>query len=362
MKPPNRVSDLECAICGSLSCKTFAPQSLFFPAASSNTVLPKHTNYLCEACGIVFMHPHPPQELVTKYYNEVYRESVYAIHHANGVADLPVQFPESAASFARFSNFIQCVEQVRKKYPGAAPSSHDTVIDIGGYQGMFLSAASQVYGCDGIVVDYNERGINFSQKALGFTRSSVIASLYDYAPSEPAKFATMVHAFEHVDNPRKVLDHIKRAVLRPDGYLYIEVPNLFGSSLSDPVHYFTFSKESLRYTLEVSGYQVLYLETGGNKHAPATINSDELVLICLARSVSTPKPSQPSGAKNTASLVQKNYAKLSRRAIAVQFRTAGNEFAKAIYYTIGHFVLEKLSTDLQRTVAKIKKWSGLRLH
>jgi hypothetical protein len=352
---------LACPICGERRCDAFNPQSLLFPSISRNKVLPCHQNHLCLQCGVVFMSPIPSTDLLISHYKNAYRRSEYSIEIEGQQVDLPIQFPESGTSFSRFRNFIACVEGLQKSLPNVVPSSKDMMIDIGGYQGMFLYAANQVYGVAGTVVDFNDHGIRFAQTALGFRDSVAIDNVYGYVPSVKARFVSMVHSFEHVDDPLRLLRHIKSQVLRDDGFLYIEVPNLYGSPLNDPVHFFTFSIDSLSYLLNLSGYEVVYANTAGNPHAPLTIANDELVLVCMARPVANslaPKPNNTDIVRK----VQINYAKLSRKAILKQVQKSGSELSKLAYYLFGHFVLEKVSNDLYGAVDKLKKIVGRSIH
>lgn len=353
---------LTCPVCGGTQCDAFNPKSLLFPSVSANKLLPRHRNHLCYQCGVVFMSPVPHLELLIPYYNDAYRKSEYSIEVDGRLFDLPTQFPEGAISFSRFRNFIACVESVRASLADVVPGDKDAMIDIGGYQGMFLYAANQVYGVAGIVVDFNEHGIQFARTALGFRDSEVIDDVYRYVPSARARFVTMVHSLEHVDDPVRLLRHVKSEVLRDDGYLYIEVPNLYGSPLNDPVHLFTYSADSLSYLLNISGYEVINIDTAGNPHAPLTIANDELVLVCMARPVETSLVPKLSFDEDVARKVEMNYGRLSRRAIVLQSRKALSELAKVFYYAFGHFVLEKVSKDIYSVINRLKAITGLRLH
>lgn len=353
---------LSCPLCGGVQCDAFNPQSLLFPSVSANKLLPRHRNYLCSRCGVVFMYPVPPLEQLIAYYNDAYRKGEFSIEVNGRYIDPPIQFPESATSFSRFRNFVVCVGRVKSTLADVVPVDDDVMIDIGGYQGMFLCAAKQAYGVGGIVVDFNEQGVQFARTALGFRDSAVIGDVYRYVPPARARFVSMVHSLEHVDDPVRLLRHVKADVLKEGGYLYIEVPNLFGSPLNDPVHFFTYSADSLSYLLNLSGFEVVYLEAAGNPHAPLTIANDELVLVCLARPATSVTAPRPLDGADVAHGVEMNYGRLSRAAIRRQARRAWSELAKLIYYSFGHFVLEKVSKDVHGVIGRLKKFTGISIH
>ena len=225
-----------------------------------------------------------------------------------------------------------------------------------------MYAAKQIYGTAGIVVDFNEGGIQFARTALGFRDSKVIDDVHGHVPAIKARFAYMVHSLEHVDDPVRVLRHIKAEVLQCRGFLYLEVPNLYESPLNDPVHFFTFSVEVLSYMLKMSGYELVYIDTAGNPHAPLTIANDELVLVCMARPVANSADPKPTSVGGVAIRVERNYARLSRKAILKQARRTYSELAKLIYYSFGHFLLEKVSRDIYGVINRLKKITGLRIH
>ena len=339
----------------------FSPQSLLFPSISNNEILPKHNNHICNTCGVVFLSPKPSEELLYKYYNDTYRKSEFAITTSDGTIDLPIQFPESASSFYKFKNFIDCIENCSDKNSDILPSKDDLMVDIGGYQGMFLYAAQQKYGVSGIVIDYNKSGIEYAKKAFDFNQSQAVKSNYEFFLEKKANFVTMVHSLEHIDDPKGLLEHIKNNILDKSGYLYIEAPNLFGSPLNDPAHCFTFSKESLTYLLNLCNFEILYMGTAGNPFAPLTLANSELVLVCLAK-INYDNLEPTTDTKNLRKKVLNSYAKHSRKAIFRQARKTLRELLKLCYYVLGHFILEKISRNLYGTIRRLKRLTSYRIH
>ncbi|MDB3990742.1 class I SAM-dependent methyltransferase [Gammaproteobacteria bacterium] len=307
------------------------------------------------------MYPRPSLDLLDKYYNDSYRKSEYAIETSNKIIDLPIQFPESASSFYRFKHFIDSFDNISKEYKDILPKKDDLMIDIGGYQGMFLYAAQQYFGTRGIVVDYSKSGVDYAKKSFGFTDSKAINSVYEYLPNERAKFVTMVHSLEHVDDPKRLLEHIRDNILDKNGYIYIEVPNLSGSPLSDPTHFYTFSKQSLEYLLNLCDIEILYLETAGNPHAPLTLSNDDLVLVCIAR-VSKEGLNPKVNNEDVWKKVINSYNIHSRKAIYLQMKKSITEIMKLFYYIFGHFILENITIHLHKTIQKIKALTSYRIH
>lgn len=83
------------------------------------------------------------------------------------------------------------------------------------------------------------------------------SEMFDYVRSN--------HSFEHLHNPREVLSEIRR-ILKPNGLLFIGVPNVAGLAskifgtywwyLGAPVHTFGYSPSSLSHLLIKAGFEI----------------------------------------------------------------------------------------------------------
>ncbi len=91
-------------------------------------------------------------------------------------------------------------------------------------------------------------------------------TLHDAAfPSAAFDYVRSNHSFEHIHNPREVLREIRR-IVRPDGRLFIGVPNLAGLMpkmwgtywwyLGSPVHTYGYTPASISRLLAEEGFQV----------------------------------------------------------------------------------------------------------
>jgi len=304
------------------------------------------------------MMPQPTQQALTEIYSSIYRNSSFAISVSDDkTIDLPVQFPESANSFARFENFLSCAPFMDEPL-----NECSFVIDLGGYQGMFLSAMRDAYGIDGMVADFNEKGIKFASEALGFTKSVVIDDLLNINAPQKADMVTMIHAFEHMTNPQEVLENIRSHLLDDNGFVYIEVPNLFGSALNDPTHLFTFSMDSLRYILNISGFDVLKIFTNSIKDAPIGLGNDEVVICCLARKLGSKPDIVDLPPVEDISAINASYRRHSRAAIKQQFNLTFRHLIKLVYYVGVEFIIANLPGGLSHKMKWLKSKIKFRVH
>ncbi|MAY67120.1 MAG: hypothetical protein CMM77_08330 [Rhodospirillaceae bacterium] len=245
-----------CEICGGERFLPVTLDSYVMPTRSSNPAINDFVNHICDGCGVITPWPQPDIDRLAAHYNSAYRKDAYDIETETGLLRLPIQIPWSGVSFLRFKPFYDAVVRNRAAYPDLTPGPDDAMIDFGAYQGMFLHAAMQAWGCTGIAYDFNESGIEFARKALDMPDSRVAQDIYTDTFAQRARFAVLIHAFEHLQHPGRFLAHLRDNVLLPGGWLYIEVPNAFGFSLADPTHYFTYTQDSLAYLLTNNGFEV----------------------------------------------------------------------------------------------------------
>ena len=105
--------------------------------------------------------------------------------------------------------------------------------------------------------------------------NNIISYPYDYPEfdiekdtlfqdDESVDFITMNAVIEHIKNPSNILKEIKR-VLKNEGLLFIRTPNWqmdFKNFYNDPTHVKPYSPITIRNTLTLVGFEVLFLEPG----------------------------------------------------------------------------------------------------
>lgn len=82
--------------------------------------------------------------------------------------------------------------------------------------------------------------------------------------NESIDFVTMNAVIEHIKDPSNILKEIKR-VLKNGGLLFIRTPNWqmdFKNFFNDPTHVKPYSPDTIRNTLNLAGFEILFLEPG----------------------------------------------------------------------------------------------------
>jgi hypothetical protein len=344
----------QCGICDGTSFKKLTFNSLLFPTSTSNPGLHSYGNYLCAECGVVCQYPQIGEAKLVEYYNTANRLSNYAIDVGAMQLDVPIAIPWSGVSFQRFQTFFNSIDDLKDQTPVIIPTEQDTIIDFGAYQGVFLYAAKKLWNCRAIAYDYNRAGIEFAKKALDIDEAILAHDIYTDTFGIKSRFVTLIHAFEHLRDPGKFLAHLRQNLLLEDGFLYLEIPNLYGTPLSDPTHLFTYSIDCLTYLLKRNGFRVLRVEEHGQPDTEAVHWRNSRMNISVVAQVMPSVPDVPSPNIDTDKIleaIRKQYRSLVRRMVWNQALTTIRSFIRLIYHIVFILLLEKLS---YRFASKLK--------
>ncbi len=299
---------------------------------------------------MVYQFPPISDEALIAHYNKGYRDGPHTIRLPDREIAPPVDFAASGVSFQRTAKFQQMIARNAETVPEIAPGAGDTLLDVGAYQGLFGYAAREIWGCEVISYDYNESGIAFARDALKQNRSRVTQDIYEDRFDEPVRFCTAIHAFEHLRDPSRFLRHLKDEILRPDGFLYLEVPNVFGTPLSDPTHFFAYSEQSLRRCLARNGFEIIDMEVHGEPRRDELVwSNDHMNISVLARPTGggeTAGRTQQESAVHIdklASRIRRAHRRNALKIVARQTRLVMTETARLAYYLVFVLFLERLS-------------------
>lgn len=205
----------------------------------------------CDACDLIFSNPQVDESLVLEEYRE------------GGSNDLWIDVLTSERQLeldrAKFATILDELERYR---------GDGRLLDVGCSIGLFLDLARER--------GWHGRGLEFSRRALAYARDTFDLDVVDTplaeAGFEPESFdvVTLLSVLEHSPDPRRMLRETS-AVLRPDGALFLIVPN--AGSLACRVlheraatfdgrnHLVYFTPQTLRATLEREGYDVELMRT-----------------------------------------------------------------------------------------------------
>src|SRR5262247_528501 len=200
----------------------------------------------CLACGVLYFHPLPPEAELTCFYSAAYYSFDRSREEAKG--------RWFAARLQRWK-------------------SRGTFLDVGCATGFFLHGIQQhsqweVYG-----TDVGPSAVQFARTQLGLNVQG--GNLADVQfPSNYFDYVHVNNVLEHVLNPLELLQECWR-VIKPDGMVYLAVPNGFVDSRdliafyhdaqqparSHQRHIFFFQKHTLLSMFDTIGFTITKKQT-----------------------------------------------------------------------------------------------------
>ncbi len=230
-------------------------------------------NQLCAACGLVYQSPRMPDDELESFYEEEYRR-LYQGSAGPGSKDLAVQRLRADSLF----NFIQDeIPEVRRH------------LDIGSSAGLLMQRLVRGYDCRSVGLEPGDAYRSYARDQ-GLT---VFSSLDEIEAAGLPEFdlVSIAHVLEHLPNPVQYLVDLRKSLLASDGWLLVEVPNLYAHDCFEVAHLVSYSPHTLAQTLEISGFEVLSLEQHGRPRS----NLIPLYLTALARPASSSKEDDLAG-------------------------------------------------------------------
>lgn len=247
--PKNSILDIikECPVCGNQNLQTYKKSTINLDGLSEEQFKITDKAYgttwnltRCKNCSYVFANPRPSPTVIDSMYTKI-EDPDY----------------EDEAS-GREKNFKRILSRLEKLHP-----EKGVLFDIGAATGILLNAARKR--------GWHPAGVETSQWAV-----KTAAEKYDLSVQQGSftsltslpdgiTAVTMVDFIEHVSNPFSAVSRAHK-ILKPGGTLCVVTPDL--NSLAAriagrnwwhfrPAHLAYFTKQSLTYLLERSGFQII---------------------------------------------------------------------------------------------------------
>jgi SAM-dependent methyltransferase len=241
----------ECSLCASKRSRLF-DKRLFHGI--------EVVNRRCLNCGLVYQSPRMTEAETASFYIKEYRLL------QEGSADPTVR--NLATQKVRAGSLV---EFVRDTIP--AVSDH---LDIGSSLGILLQQFQAYYNNKPVGVEPGEAHRLYARNE-GLT---VYASIEELEMDRQARFdlISLSHVLEHLPNPIAYLENLRKSLLTPDGWLLLEVPNLYAHDSFEVAHLFAFSPHTLREVICRSGFEIVKFEKHGRPNS--TILPLYLTALC----------------------------------------------------------------------------------
>jgi SAM-dependent methyltransferase len=203
------------------------------------------SNRVCGNCGLVYQSPRMTAAELDEFYAAEYRR-VYQGEPGPILKDLQAQSGR-AASLLKF--VVGSVPAVQRH------------LDIGCSAGILLTTFRKHYGDRPLGIEPGDSYRDYAQ-SQGLMVYSDIADLQT-ANEACFDLISMAHVLEHLPDPVGYLASLRENHLTPDGWLLLEVPNLYCHDSFEIAHLTSFSAHTLCQTVQRAGYEIVKLEAHG---------------------------------------------------------------------------------------------------
>jgi 2-polyprenyl-3-methyl-5-hydroxy-6-metoxy-1,4-benzoquinol methylase len=231
------------------------------------------TNRICTTCGFIFQSPRMTETELDEFYAAEYRR-LYQGSEGPAAKDLAVQARRARVLL----DFIQTCRSGT-----TSPLNENTLfLDIGCSAGKLMDCFAQTFGCRVVGIEPGDAYRQEDQRR----GLDVYASLdgLRQAGQFPCDLISLIHVLEHLPNPVQYLTQLRQELLKPTGWLMLEVPNLYAHDCFEVAHLSSFSAHTLTQTLKQSGFEIVALR----KHGAPRSRLLSLYITILARPLSNP--------------------------------------------------------------------------
>jgi len=202
-------------------------------------------NRICQDCGLVFQSPRMTEEETSAFYQAEYRR-MYQGKEGPIARDFSTQTARAVSLLSFVKPYIPAI------------TSH---LDIGCSTGLILQHFKKQYDCLPAGIEPGE-----AYRAYAHEQGlSVYPSLEELGKSVHERFTliSMSHVLEHLPDPVGYLVTLREALLDPQGWLLLEVPNLYAHDSFETAHLVSYSPHTLVQVVEKASYELVKMEQHG---------------------------------------------------------------------------------------------------
>jgi SAM-dependent methyltransferase len=217
---------------------------------------------ICRSCGLVLQTPQPDEKELERFYQEGYR-TLYQETEDPIKKDLVMQGARAKVALEMIRPWIKSIRR------------H---LDLGSSSGAFLRVIQAEYGNEAVGVEPGDAYRRFSEQ-----QGLKIYPTLERLPQRneaPFDLISMMHVLEHFKDPVETLSDLRERLLSVNGYLLLEVPNLYEHEAFEFAHLFAFTPSTLSMVVRKAGFRVLWVKAHGGFRSPIL----KLYLTLLAQS------------------------------------------------------------------------------
>jgi 2-polyprenyl-3-methyl-5-hydroxy-6-metoxy-1,4-benzoquinol methylase len=224
-----------CNLCGEQDCETLFQQDQH--GLGLCTVM-------CRQCGLIYLNPRPTAQDYDGFYRDWYHRL----------------YPSRAAfhSGALGGRIVVEAARLRRDAYEQYLSGPVRLLEVGCGEGAFLKALEETNP------DWDLQGIDLAPVEVAACHEKglpVVCGRLEDFPSAPNTHVAAFHVLEHSLDPQALLQEMANRIA-PDGYLFLEVPNILGSwqglGMIHVAHPYQFALPTLTAMIAKAGLSVIH--------------------------------------------------------------------------------------------------------
>lgn len=210
---------------------------------------------VCAECETIYINPTPTEETLQRLYNDPAESFMF--NKDNNGANVEVK--------AGHQDDYEAILRMM----GDKPKERLKLLEVGCANGSFLLTASKTFDVEGVELNDSTAEVG---RQHGFNVKT--GRISDVDGENIYDIIVMLQVLEHIVKPGELLREVFR-LLKPDGYLYVDVPNIDSASfnylnqkhvhISSYGHVSMFNRESLIKLCERYGLQLVAHEFCGGR-------------------------------------------------------------------------------------------------
>lgn len=207
------------------------------------------SNRLCSRCGLIFQSPRMTAAEAEAHYAAEYRRTIQG---CEGPTPKDLDFQTRRA--ALLLDFLQ--RKVRRL---------ERHLDIGCSAGILLQQVQAAYQTQAVGVEPGE-----AYRAYAQGRGIEVRASLDEVEADGRRFdlVSLIHVLEHLPDPVGYLIRLRERLLAADGWLLIEVPNVYIHTSFEYEHLYSFSRRTLTEVLRKAGFRLVAVRLHGRPISP----------------------------------------------------------------------------------------------
>lgn len=206
----------------------------------------------CNSCGLIFINPRPTQTAMNNFYRNHYRSFYESVEQPD------IEYVQRGPFQARAHFVVAALKEFMTL------DDEKKVLDVGCAEGTLLKNLKNTFPkCEFFGLEPNPKFAAFAKGHAGVNNiySGTIEEFYSDSKSNQFDVITITHVLEHMPYPVETLILLKK-LLKPEGLIYVEVPNVLDSRVKGLghihlAHLISFYPKTFHSCMQRAGFNVL---------------------------------------------------------------------------------------------------------